>query len=83
MFLNIKPDGTAIAIYSEEFDLNTLGKVEFRRASRVEPDGDPPMWYADMQLSGGPILGPFQTRSQALEAEVKWLKQKLSKSSDS
>lgn len=32
-------------------------------------------WWADMTLSGGPVLGPFSTRQEALEAEIEWLKQ--------
>jgi len=38
----------------------------------VEPEEDG--WYADMALSSGPKLGPFAKRSQALEAEIAWLK---------
>jgi len=30
-------------------------------------------WLADLRLSGGPILGPFPIRQQALAAEVDWL----------
>lgn len=34
-------------------------------------------WCADMQPSGGPILGPFPLRQQALDAERTWLEAKL------
>lgn len=48
-----------------------LGKVEVKRASHVEPtDGG---WGASMALVGGPLLGPFATRAEALEAESRWL----------
>jgi len=34
-------------------------------------------WQADMALSGGPVLGPFTERSEALLAEQKWINQRL------
>jgi hypothetical protein len=30
-------------------------------------------WWASMLPVGGPVLGPFQTHTQALEAERQWL----------
>lgn len=30
-------------------------------------------WWADLGVSGGPVLGPFISRSAALEAERHWL----------
>jgi hypothetical protein len=62
------------AIYSDEGNdlLRECGNVAIRRASHVEPEADG--WHADMGPVGGPKLGPFPTRSQALEAEVLWLK---------
>ena len=33
-------------------------------------------WWADMQPVRGPVLGPFTTREDALEAELIWLRQK-------
>ena len=33
----------------------------------------PCRWQADLALSGGPVLGPFQRRRAALAAEVAWL----------
>lgn len=32
-------------------------------------------WAADMAPSGGPLLGPFDSRQSALAAEVEWLQQ--------
>ena len=32
-------------------------------------------WWADMLPMNGPVLGPFDTRSQALVAEVAWLEE--------
>jgi hypothetical protein len=43
-----------------------------RRASHVEPD-DAGQWFADLAIMGGPRLGPFLVRSQALAAERQWL----------
>ena len=34
---------------------------------------DPMLWWADMLPMNGPILGPFATRSEALEAESVWI----------
>ena len=31
------------------------------------------LWWADMQLSGGPVLGPYATRVEALQQEKEWL----------
>ncbi len=70
MDLFIAPDGTATAIYSEEIDLHALGITTINRASHVEPD-DSGQWFAD--IVGGPKLGPFARRSEALVAEVAWL----------
>lgn len=32
------------------------------------------VWWADMIPVGGPVLGPFNSRDEALEAEVGWLR---------
>jgi hypothetical protein len=42
------------------------------RASHVEPDRDG-FWWADMGPSGGPVLGPYGSRTEALGAEREWL----------
>ena len=72
MTVLIDPRGTARALYSEVLDLTALGACSIQRASVVEPDGLGP-WWADLALSGGPVLGPFRRRSEALAAEVGWL----------
>lgn len=74
--LNFTPGGKVKAIYTEAIDLNLLGKSKIKRASHVEPtkDGE---WTADMSPSGGPVLGPFGKRSEALRAEIAWLKNNL------
>jgi hypothetical protein len=72
MHLWIDRRGQVHALYGEAIDLATLGELTIRRASRVEPD-DQGRWWADLAPVGGPTLGPFARRSQALAAEVDWL----------
>ena len=72
MHLVVAPDGTARAIYSETIDLAALGRSTIARASHVEPDRDG-RWHADLRPMLGPVLGPFDRRSEAREAEVAWL----------
>lgn len=71
MLITIEKDGTGQALYTEKIDLAKIGIAEMRRASHVEPLGT--QWTADMSPVGGPTLGPFDTRSEALAAEVDWL----------
>lgn len=51
--------------------LSDTGRAEVRRASDVEwwANG----WQADLEPVGGPVLGPFETRQAALDAERAWL----------
>ena len=72
MKLLVRPDGTVRAIYQEAIDLGVLGRPTIARASHVEP-GQDGRWRADLTPVGGPVLGPFNRRSEALEAEVAWL----------
>jgi hypothetical protein len=74
MRLVVAPDGTARALYTEEIDLAALGPVQITRASHVEPD-EQGRWHADLGPVGGPVLGPFDRRSEALAAEVSWLEE--------
>jgi hypothetical protein len=61
-------------IYNDDLrGLLKAGKSEIRRASHVEPVGD--KWEADLSPSGGPKLGLFETRADALRAEVEWLEE--------
>jgi hypothetical protein len=80
MELLIDTDGTARSIYGELFDLSALGAVEIRRASSVEPDALG-SWWADLAAVGGPRLGPFQRRSDAIAAEVSWLRDQIENNS--
>ena len=72
MELIIERTGKVRAIYSEEIDMTALGRPMIARASFVEP-GQDGRWTADMRLVLGPVLGPFATRGQALDAEHAWL----------
>ncbi len=72
MEILIKTDGSASCVYGEEIDLAALGRLQIRRGSFVEPNKHG-QWTADLSPVGGPVLGPFEQRSQALDAEVKWL----------
>lgn len=74
MNLFIRPDGTVQCLYDEQLDLGKLGEVDIRRASHVEPAPlDTGKWIADLAPVGGPFLGPFDTRSEALAREAAWL----------
>ena len=72
MQLVINPGGAVRCVYSEEIDLTALGSPVITRASYVEPDQQG-RWSADLSPVGGPLLGPFRSRSEALDAEQQWL----------
>lgn len=72
MKLLVRPDGTVRAIYDESIDLAVLGRPTIARASHVEPTPEG-RWRADLAPVGGPVLGPYDRRSGALEAEREWL----------
>jgi hypothetical protein len=72
--LIVEPDGQVRGIYGEEIDLAALGAPRITRASHVEPDARG-RWHADLSPVGGPVLGPFDRRSNALAAEVAWLEE--------
>ena len=72
MELVVGLDGMARCIYDEALDLREIGKLQITRASHVEPDRNG-YWWADMGPSGGPVLGPYGSRTEALQAERGWL----------
>jgi hypothetical protein len=72
MELVVDAGGSVRCIYDEALDLRELGTLQITRASHVEPDAEG-FWWADMGPSGGPVLGPFRSRSEALGAEREWL----------
>ena len=72
MTVIIDPDGKTRTIYADELaGLAGEGHAVTARASHVEPEGG--SWWADMAPVGGPKLGPFKLRSEALKEEVAWL----------
>ncbi len=72
MQIVINGKGNGRCVYDEMISLTQLGRIKIRRGSHVEPvEGG--RWSADMKPVGGPTLGPFNIRSQALKAERLWL----------
>lgn len=62
-----------VGIYSDAIvPLLDLGDVQIMRASHVEP-APAGGWTADLSPVGGPILGPFPLRADALAEEVRWI----------
>jgi len=72
MNIVIDVGGDVRYVYAEALDLAALGPVQIRRASHVEPDAGG-RWWADLSPVGGPRLGPFAHRTDAVSAEVAWL----------
>ncbi len=72
MTLVVEPGGRVRYVYDERLDLAALGKPVITRASHVEPDAHG-RWSADLSPVGGPVLGHFTRRSEALAAEQAWL----------
>lgn len=76
MLLVVDPQGKSRCLYDEAIDLVVLGDLAIQRASHVEPDANG-LWWADLAPVGGPTLGPFSKRSDALTAEQVWLEECL------
>jgi hypothetical protein len=72
MTLVVDRAGRVTALYTEEIDLAVLGRPVITRASHVDADGSG-RWWADLAPAGGPALGPFARRGEALDAERAWL----------
>ena len=67
-------------VHDDRLDLTDLGPVRVRRASDVEPlgsvwAGEGMKWWAHMR--GGPTLGPFEKRADAILAERAYLSARL------
>lgn len=75
--------GSVSGIYYDEHksvyqNLGMKSMKDVSRASHVEPAEDGNGWNVDMSPIGGPkSIGTFDTREEALAAEVEWLKQNL------
>jgi hypothetical protein len=75
--IKITTEGKMQFIYNDRLrGLLTHGKSKVVRASHVEPAPEGG-WTADMEPVGGPILGPFPLRSEALAAEVAWIEKNV------
>ena len=72
MQLVIDPQGGVRCLYDETLPLAEFGRLNIARGSHVEPT-DAGLWTAALSPVGGPLLGPFATRSEALAAERDWL----------
>ena len=73
MKIRINPDGTAVMIYTVDIDIAALGNLQsITRASLIEPTNRN-QWAADMRPIGGPVIGAFDKRSDALTAEIYWI----------
>ena len=74
--LFVSPDGVVHGLYGELIDASGIGTASTARASHVEPH-PAGGWTADLKPSGGPVLGPYPLRSDALAAERAWLTENL------
>ncbi len=72
MQLIIRSAGSIRCVYGEHLDLRQLGALTIARGSHVEPNFQG-QWSADLAPVGGPLLGPFVRRTDALRAEQLWL----------
>jgi hypothetical protein len=73
MLIEILPSGNIRFIYNDNLrGLMDAGKSTVARASEVEPNEEG-QWTADLSRVGGPLLGPFRLREEALSAEIAWL----------
>lgn len=71
--IEISADGRVSFLWDDALaDLTGEGATVIRRASHVEP-APGGGWTADLSPSGGPVLGPFPYRGDALDAERQWL----------
>ncbi len=68
----VDPAGRIRFLYDDALaPLMAEGQAEIKRASHVGPVGTE--WWADLGPVGGPMLGPFKLRREALDAEKAWL----------
>ena len=79
----ILPDGTVRFVYYDELEpILSVGKPQVRRVSHVDAvivKKQGLRWFADLYPVKGPKLGPFKTRELAIQSELEWLSENLSK----
>ena len=69
----ISAEGAISFVYADDLrGILKQGVADIKRASTVEPDASGG-WSADLSPVCGPVLGSFDTRSEAILEEVKWL----------
>ena len=73
LVFNFDTDGNIETIYGEELTLSELGKLNITRASHVEPNAEG-KWTVDMSPMDSEKFGNYDKRTDALNAEVEWLK---------
>ena len=73
--LVFKPDGTAVGLYTEIIDLQTLGVLCIMRASRIEFDDDRQVWRVK-DRKGFPLF-TSPSRRECLEWEQKYFDNKI------
>ena len=72
--IHIDAAGVMRFLWNDDFAaLADEGTASIRRVSHVEPVGN--QWMADLSPVGGPLLGPFSLRRDALAAEVRWVEE--------
>jgi hypothetical protein len=73
LIITVEPNGRLRFLWNDALaPLAQHGRIQIERASHVEPTSDGE-WTADLSPVGGPLLGPFPLRAEALNAEQKWL----------
>lgn len=76
--ITVTPDGRLVFVYQDELQpLLAEGSAQTRRVSHVEPDQNAagePGWSVDLCPIGGPVLGWYPLRADALAAEVNYLR---------
>lgn len=70
--LLVGPQGEVLGLYDDRIPWREFGKCAIRRASHVEPTAQGE-WCADLAPVGGPLLGPYVMRAEALQAEREYL----------
>jgi hypothetical protein len=80
MKLVINKEGAIQTIAEDDLSfVSSLGDCNAQRASHVNPvkHNGKLLWSADLSPVGGPVLGPFGTRTEAIKSEIEWLYQRL------
>lgn len=77
MIIHVSADGKLTFVYDDDCaELLREGNAQVTRASRIEPWGQQGgEWFAE--IYGGPTLGPFALRREAIAAEVAWIEGNL------